>query len=119
MQLTTLADDLFRQVIISFLNVVLGHNLENAENREDMDADQFWKDIIKQDIQKNFHNALTEDELNLNYNLKENIDMYKLFKRLQQLIGVKLTKQALNELKQNPSSFCIVISVRFPFIYYF
>ena len=103
--LTHPQEDLFRQAAINFLNIILGHDTDNVS------ASNFWKKSIKKKILKGFgENALTNEEKNQDFDLRKNINIYLLFKRVQQLTGVGLTKQAQRDLKNNPESFRIVQS---------
>lgn len=74
----------------------------------------FW-DILKIEIEKYFKNSLETFEKMDEFNLKQELH-YKqhctwlLFKRVQQLTGIKLTKRAQNELKNNPRSVKLVVA---------
>jgi hypothetical protein len=48
---------------------------------------------VKAALVKQFRGSLSQEEIASNYMLRERMDIYKLFHRIQQLTGVKLTKQ--------------------------
>merc|ERR1712137_1168416 len=95
-------EDTFRQGAIEFLNLVLGHD-------QKISAHQYWCTQIKEDIINSFGTAaLTEEEQSPDFDLRDNIVIFRLFKRVQSLSGVVLTKQAQQDLKEHPESFQIV-----------
>jgi len=97
----------FLERTISFLNLILGHD-------SDFTAKFFWCEQVKSDITTRYgQTALTEEEQDLEFDLREHINIFRLFKRVQRLSGVILTKQAQNDLKdlKDPSgSFKLVPS---------
>jgi len=74
----------------------------------------FW-DILKIEIEKYFRNSLEASERHADFDIKQEL-YYKqyctwiLFKRVQQLTGIRLTKRAQNELKNNPRSVKLVVA---------
>lgn len=57
------------------------------------DANTFWKETVKQLISDQFKNALTIEESNHSYDLRESLDVLHVFNRLQELSGVFVTKE--------------------------
>ena len=102
-------EDKFRQASISFLNLVLGHDMIHPQR---LSAHQYWCTLIKEDIISSFgEKALSDEEKSNDFDLRDRIDMFRLFKRVQILSGVVLTKQAQKDLKKHPESFQIVLPV--------
>ncbi len=86
------------------------------------EAPLFW-DILKIEVEKYFRNSLEPAEKQIDFDLKHELHhkqhcTWLLFKRVQQLTGIRLTKRAQNELKNNPRSVKLVVAdikkVRYP-----
>jgi hypothetical protein len=94
----TLEEHAFTDVVLSLFNTILGHHTNSA---------QFWTFGIRALIEAAFGVGALED-IPVGTSLRDRLDVYSLFKRIQQLTGVKLTGQAMRELKENPDSFYLV-----------
>ena len=95
-------EDEFRGCAIDFLNLVLARDIQEDKN--------FWEEI-KSKITISFGEAaLAPEEVAESFDLRKNINIFRLFKRVQRLTGVKFTKQAQRDLKENPNLFKIVRS---------
>ena len=70
---------------------------------------EWWTKGMRVRLQAHFRDALLEEEQHPRFDLRCNIDMHKLFLRLESLTGVKLTKEAMTELKSNPDTYRIVL----------
>jgi hypothetical protein len=80
--LKTLAEDPLRKAVLKFFNLILGWN--EAKSRV------FWQDVTE-DLSNDFPSSLTKEENMKDFELRKEIKMYRLFKRIQQKTGVKLT----------------------------
>jgi hypothetical protein len=103
----------FRAVVIVFLNRVLGVqdcDSDECATTNGAASECWWSTDLPLGLKAQFHDALTPDEQDSNFDLRQYIDTVTLFKRIQQLTGIKLTKRAMKELKQDPESFLIVLS---------
>lgn len=101
----TLDEDPFMDIVLDTFNKILDWSKESP---------LFW-DILKIEIEKYFRNSLEASEKHVDFDLKHELH-YKqhctwlLFKRIQQLTGIRLTKRAQNELKNNPRSVKLVVA---------
>jgi hypothetical protein len=101
----TLDEDPFMDIVLDTFNKILCWSKESP---------LFW-DILKIEIEKYFRNSLEAAEKHVDFDLKHELH-YKqhctwlLFKRVQQLTGIRLTKRAQNELKNNPRSVKLVVA---------
>ena len=96
-----MGDDKFKKAAIELLNRILSNE------------DNYWSIKVKKDLGNQFKQSLYEEEKEENYNLRKDIDFYKLLKRIKQLTGVKFTKKSMRQLQSNPNSFRLVGSVCF------
>jgi tetratricopeptide (TPR) repeat protein len=94
----TLDEHAFTNVVLSFFNTILGW---------DSTSSVFWHFGLRDEVEQYFGEGVLDD-IPENASMRDKVDMYLLFKRVQQLTGVKLTDQAMKELKQNPNSFYLV-----------
>lgn len=121
-----LVDAEFRTIVIVFLNRVLdvsdGDFEDTTYQRHRQAAgaaassssslqtrESWWVRELPEGLKAQFRDALTPEE-QANLGLRRYLDTYTLFKRIQQLTGIKLTKRAMQELKEDPESFQIVLS---------
>jgi len=94
----TLSDHAYRGVVLHFFNVVLG---------ADSSSQEFWTTTLRNSIEAYFGKDVLDD-IPKGASLMPYVMMKRLFKRLQQLTGVKLTRQAFKELCENPDHFVLV-----------
>jgi Clustered mitochondria/Hom_end-associated Hint/Translation initiation factor eIF3 subunit 135/Leucine Rich repeat len=100
----TLAQDSFRKVVINFLNMVLGHDAEGGRI-----ARSFWRVEMKRQLTARFRGSLSLKERLEAHDLRAQIRISSLFRRLQHLSGIKIAKRALVELERAPDAFKIVL----------
>jgi len=92
-------DDPFSTLVLEHFNKVLQwHN----------DSGVFWTQM-KQELEKYFKYSLDLTEKKTDFHLENCVDYYFLFRRIQHLTGIRLTRQVQNELKTNPRSVKLVI----------
>lgn len=98
---SSLSEDPYKQVIVNFLNLILGWRGEKSK--------KFWSETVKTNLLKTFLSSLSSEEQN-NFDIKTQINMYYLFLRISEKTGIKFSKQSRKELKKNPANFNVVIS---------
>jgi len=94
----TLVEHIYHGVVLHFFNMILG-----IDDR----SQSFWKEGLRIDVEEYFGEDVLDD-IDVGESLRSKVSMWRLFKRLQQLTGVKLTQQALKELRANPNHFKLV-----------
>lgn len=73
-------------------------------------SDEFWQ-TLKLRLEKKFRGGLSQEEEEQDpLALKSKLDMAVLFRRLEELLGIRLTEQARAELEAYPESFEFVQS---------
>jgi hypothetical protein len=80
-------------------------------------SDDEWRnpEKLKKEINLQFENALSKDELDVSYDLRTDLDVFKVIMRIQQLTGLKVrdtTASCLTELSQIPGM--LTVCVCFP-----
>lgn len=91
----------YRAATLKFLN----HTLSGERNFK------FWRKGIKTQLATKFIElGFSEEEKDINYDLKWSIDIKVLLKRFQTLSGVKLRDTAEKEFLTHPSSFIFLQS---------
>eukprot|EP01105_Mastigella_eilhardi_P019239 TRINITY_DN4515_c0_g1_i4.p1 TRINITY_DN4515_c0_g1~~TRINITY_DN4515_c0_g1_i4.p1 ORF type:complete len:1994 (+),score=419.79 TRINITY_DN4515_c0_g1_i4:519-5984(+) len=98
-QRTTLEEDVFRQVIIVFLNAVLGKS----------SPIEFWNNDLIDKLEAHFAGCRRAKEFTSGIgDLRAHVDNFLLVSRLQVLAGVYLSALSLQEFQKNPTSFTVV-----------
>lgn len=103
-----LSQEPFKAEVIRVFNLVLSK--QDAQQADKRDAEQFWT-RIRQMVNDKFWNGftklsgLTPAESALDANLRDFIPMQHLFQRLNALLGVRITEQAMEQLIEDPGSF--------------
>ena len=91
----------YRTATLKFLN----YTLSGERNFK------FWRKGIKKQLEEKFLRlALSDSELDKNYDLKWSVDFKMLIKRFQFLSGVKLSETAEKEFLLHPSVFTFLQS---------
>lgn len=105
---------LFVTVILQVVTKVFSLILGRSEKSE-----KFWS-LVKARLVKKFHNALSKEEEEEQGSLQDKIDIGFLFTRLQELVGVRLTQEARQELEVPfihififPSQCCVDLTLKF------
>ena len=93
------SEEPYKFVVIKFFNKLVGH---------DADSTALWTGKLKDRIIAKFPNALSQEELDGDYDLSEGINLVSLFQRLQQLTAIKLAPKSIAQLKQYPETFRFV-----------
>lgn len=103
-----LSQEPFKAEVIRVFNLVLSK--QDAQQPDKREAEIFWT-RIRQLVQDKFWNGftklsgLTAAESALDANLRDFIPMQHLFQRLNALLGVRITEQAMEQLIEDPGSF--------------
>jgi hypothetical protein len=77
-------------------------------------SEKFWE-LLKSHLIKKFHNSLSKEEEEGQTTLRDKIDIGLLFNRLQELVGVRLTQEARQELQVTPLFFFSNLSLNASF----
>lgn len=92
--------------VMTYLNFLLGRSSPS----ESMTPEAFWHDGIKAAVTKQFRASLTPTEMRAAFDLRLSLNMHKLVNRICQLVGIKVSKQAMSELsKADPFTFAFVL----------
>eukprot|EP01113_Clastostelium_recurvatum_P028334 TRINITY_DN3429_c0_g1_i2.p1 TRINITY_DN3429_c0_g1~~TRINITY_DN3429_c0_g1_i2.p1 ORF type:complete len:2680 (+),score=686.41 TRINITY_DN3429_c0_g1_i2:120-8159(+) len=100
-ELRTLEEESFIKVVLSFLNVVLGHHPTRSA--------KFWEQGLKVNLQKRFREGLSPVEAEGVVPIQPQLDMFLLFKRIQAMTGIAMTEQSMMELRSDPTEFKMVV----------
>jgi ubiquitin-protein ligase len=95
----TIAEHAFSEVVLRFFNRILGWDDHSLA---------FWTVGLRADLEDYFGIGIIDDIDESVTPLRSCFDMWLLLKRVQQLSGIKLTDQAMAELRKNPTSFFLV-----------
>eukprot|EP00029_Vermamoeba_vermiformis_P005506 TRINITY_DN1931_c0_g1_i1.p1 TRINITY_DN1931_c0_g1~~TRINITY_DN1931_c0_g1_i1.p1 ORF type:complete len:1922 (+),score=411.10 TRINITY_DN1931_c0_g1_i1:83-5848(+) len=97
-EVRVLSEEPFKQIVLKTFNYTLGRDPQSGK---------FWA-IVKNRLIRKFRKALADNEISSD--LHDSINMFALFSRLQELVGVELTTEAKQELRDFPDSFEFVSS---------
>ena len=75
----------YRKLLLTYLNLLFGRTPKAVE---------FWSRHIKAAIDKSFPTALTPQEQNINYSLRNSVLPYTLYLYLQELLGLEMRLDA-------------------------
>ncbi|PRP78266.1 hypothetical protein PROFUN_13876 [Planoprotostelium fungivorum] len=104
-KLKTLAEYPYKMVILDLFQTILGSSGRSVQSIVD-----FWFHSLKEELESCFERGLNEEEKEEDFDLRNIIDIPKLFDAVQKKTGVKLTKQSRVALEKNPRDFSLVIS---------
>eukprot|EP01129_Flabellula_baltica_P012033 TRINITY_DN5373_c0_g1_i1.p1 TRINITY_DN5373_c0_g1~~TRINITY_DN5373_c0_g1_i1.p1 ORF type:complete len:726 (-),score=148.54 TRINITY_DN5373_c0_g1_i1:468-2645(-) len=97
----TLSEEPFNRIVVEFFSFI---------TEENKDSLVFW-DFLKKKIQLKFYLSLDDEERSIpGIRLKDSLDIPSLVDRISDLVGVKISDQALQSLHQFPDSFVLVDS---------
>lgn len=96
----TIVSDVFTEVILSHLNVVLGHSALSTE---------FWCRAVKHELQY-FGDALTDEEAHETHHLKADLDVSLLYRRLQVLLAISFSPACTRAFQAKRASFAFVVA---------
>lgn len=104
--LRTMAEEPYKEVILELFNLLLGDPTVAAE--------RWWTYDIKTEISKRFKHALTVEELEPTYDLRRSalVPYPALFVRLQLQTAVRLTPEAINDLKNGELTSLVSADIR-------
>ncbi len=80
-------------LIVDFFNLVLGHSQSSTD---------FWKTDLKVFLQTKFPSALSKNERTPEYDMRNDILLFPLFARLQELTGIRFKTGAQKQLFEYP-----------------
>eukprot|EP01132_Coremiostelium_polycephalum_P000614 gene614-763_t len=99
--LKSLEADSYIQVVMDFFNIVLGEPKKLHE--------RLWLSILKNEILLRFDNSLSIEEREENFDIRNSIDIYYVFVRIQMMTGIKLAEVSMRELKKDYKTFRVVL----------